>query len=123
MEKVRVYNDNTVTHIENFRGDEIRIPAGGYLEMPRDEAIYFKSQMVPLKKDGQGRQTLESMKKIRITPIDGEKEAQPKEIVHKCQACEQVFKSEAGLMSHIRHKHADQMIDKDAREELLNQEE
>lgn len=122
MEKVRVYNDNKFTHTEKFMGDEIRIAPGEYLEMIRDEAVMFKSQFYPPKFGGDGVQLAESYKMIRIAEIDGSEKPKPKREEHRCHVCREVFKSNAGLMSHIRHNHADSMIDEDARKELLAKE-
>ena len=68
---VQVWNKNTVDHREQFMGKEIAIPAGQWIKMGRSEAIKFKGQYFAMKRDGQGRQTVDSMKIIEIVPIVG----------------------------------------------------
>jgi len=53
--KVKVRNLDTREYVEIFRDEEIRIPAQGYIEMGRSEAIKFLSQATPLNIDGAGR--------------------------------------------------------------------
>lgn len=53
--KVKVRNLDTREYVEIFRDEEIRIPALGYVEMGRSEAIKFLSQATPLNVDGAGR--------------------------------------------------------------------
>lgn len=53
--KVKVENLDTREYVEIFRDEEIRIPAKGYIEMGRSEAIKFLSQATPLNVDGAGR--------------------------------------------------------------------
>ena len=51
---VRVWNDNKFEHHEKFRGKQISIPAGGYVEMTADDAVLFKSQFTPMMKNKGG---------------------------------------------------------------------
>lgn len=53
--KVKVENLDTREYVEIFRDEEIRIPAKGFIEMGRSEAIKFLSQATPLNMDGGGR--------------------------------------------------------------------
>lgn len=64
----RVYNKHShgLTHTEMFKGDMITIPAGEYILMDYDDAVQFKSQHFPIKKDAMGQQTPESYKMIQI---------------------------------------------------------
>lgn len=41
-------------HVEDFQGDTIRIPRGGFVEMPNDQARRFYGQYYPQIKDGNG---------------------------------------------------------------------
>jgi hypothetical protein len=118
---VRVWNDNKYDHKEKFKGDIVIIPAGGYVEMNRDDAVLFKGQFTPMIKNKGGREDPMGFKKIRI-------DYNPKEIVEDvvtkaeqattCQACGFVAKSNAGLSAHIRANHMQQMVDDDAREAI-----
>lgn len=123
MAMVRVYNDNVIEHVERFKGKEIKIPAGEYILMPSDDAILFKSQFRTPHWDKNKRPTLESMKKIRVAPDEGETRVEaPKEqaATYQCMACNFKAASEAGLKSHIRSKHVDTMLDENAQKELIN---
>ena len=118
--KVRIVNNNVFDHVEKFRGDTVRIPAGGFIEMEREDAVLFKSNFFPPKFNGNGLQTPESMKMLKLEPIPDKKQA-PEIPVDKdlvCQACGFVAKTPAGLKSHIRANHASEMIDDDARKEI-----
>lgn len=53
--KVKVRNLDSREYVEIFRDQEIRIPALGYVEMGRSEAIKFLSQATPMNIDGSGR--------------------------------------------------------------------
>lgn len=125
MSNVRVWNDNIYEHREMFRGDEIVIPSGGYIEMAREDAVLFKSQFRPLIRNKGGVDDPRGFKKIRIEYNPDTKAV--KDIIqehrenHTCQACGFVAQSKAGLQSHIRANHAAQMIDNDAREALENE--
>jgi len=44
---VKVWNDNTFDHKEDFKGASLVIPAGGFIEMEYEEAIDFKGQFTP----------------------------------------------------------------------------
>ena len=117
---VRVCNNNQIDHVEKFKGETVRIPAGGFIEMERDEAVLFKSQFFPPKFDKGGLQTMESMKVIKLENIP-EKVVEPEISEEKdlvCQACGFVAKTAAGLKSHIRANHAHLMVDDEAREKL-----
>jgi len=118
--RVRIVNNNVFDHVEKFRGDTVRIPAGGFIEMEREDAVLFKSNFFPPKFNGNGLQTPESMKMLKLEPIP-EKEQAPEIPVEKdlvCQACGFVAKSAAGLKSHIRSNHAHLMVDDEARDKL-----
>lgn len=119
---VRVWNDNQFDHTEKFRGETITVKAGDFIEMEREDAVLFKSAFYPPKFNKGGVQERESMKIIRIEPIKDKVQAPDKTAgsdEFKCQACNQHFKNKAGLHAHIAHKHSGQMVDEDARDELL----
>lgn len=118
---VRVCNDNKFDHVEKFRGETLKIPAGGFVEMEREDAVLFRGQFYPPKFDKGGLQTMESKKIIRIEKIP-EKPSKPeieedKDLI--CQACGFKAKTAAGLKSHIRSNHAHLMQDDDARQNIM----
>lgn len=116
---VKVWNTNTHDHQEKFKGTMITIKAGGYVEMTADEAVEFKGQFYPpVVKNGV--HFPEGFKKLRLEPIEtvgGATVEEPDE--HICIACGFKAASKAGLASHVRANHANQMIDDDAREALV----
>lgn len=126
MSMVRVYNDNIYEHREKFRGDEIIIPAKGYIEMNAEDAVLFKSQFTPIIRNKGGQDDPRGFKMIRIdyNPADVK---QVRDVIAEseqeltCQACGFVAKNKAGLAAHIRANHSSQMIDSDAREALHNE--
>lgn len=57
MAKVKVWNRNKYPHKELYKGDQVVIPAGGFIEMDWEEAVQFKGQftgMAPLKSEDDG---------------------------------------------------------------------
>jgi len=118
MAKVRVYNDNRFVHREAFRGEDIVIDPGEYIEMEREDAVLFKSQFFQPKYDKGGLQTHESYKMIRLQKIEN----QAPDVTHKeyrCHACAFTSQTKQGLATHVRAKHTGQMVDDDAREKLV----
>lgn len=66
MPKVKVWNDNTIEHVEKFKDEEVRIPAGGFVEMEWEEAIEFKGQFKPMIIRADGTHDPKGFKKIRV---------------------------------------------------------
>lgn len=66
--KVKVENLDTREYVEIFRDEEIRIPAKGFIEMGRSEAIKFLSQATPMNIDGAGRCLKPKMLKLVEDP-------------------------------------------------------
>ena len=104
--KVKVFNDNKYEHRERYKGQNIIIPAGGFIEMDRDDAVQFKGQFFPPQRGGNGVQLPETFKKIRIEYVE-EKQAEAK-AEHVCMICGFKAESAAGLAAHMRHKHPNQ---------------
>jgi len=125
MSMVRVYNDNIYEHREKFRGETIIIPAGGFVEMDREDAVLFKSQFTPIIRNKGGQDDPRGFKKLRID-YDPSKAGAVLDVAGQdeqertCQACGFVAKTKAGLAAHMRANHLSQMIDADAREALEN---
>jgi hypothetical protein len=67
--KVRVVNDNTYPYSEKFKGADINIDPGKYVEMERDEAVLFLGQFNSIERDVDGRPHPKSYKKLRIEKI------------------------------------------------------
>lgn len=119
MEKVRVYNDNKVEHVEVYKGETIRIAPGSYHEMDRDEAVQFKSQFRTPVFDKGKQQKPESKKVLRIEAIvNGAEKQKPAADKYICMKCGFEAQNKAGLSAHIRANHIDSMVDEDAKKEL-----
>jgi hypothetical protein len=54
MSQVKVRNLDSRDYVEDFRDERIYIPAGGFVEMGRSEALTFMGQITPLNIDGSG---------------------------------------------------------------------
>lgn len=66
MAKVKVWNDNVFDHSEKFKGEALKIPAGGFIEMDHEEAYEFAAQFSGMpEKDFQG-DVRKFHKKIRV---------------------------------------------------------
>jgi hypothetical protein len=65
MSMVKVWNDNIYPHSEKFKGKDVDIPAGAFIEMDYDDAKQFQGQYKPPKMNGQGHDP-RGFKKIRV---------------------------------------------------------
>lgn len=118
MPNVQVWNDNSVDHVEKFRGDEIKIKSKSFIVMDSEDAYLFKGQFFPPKFNKSKLQTIESMKCIRIVEDFNVKKEVSKTDANSCMKCGFKAESQAGLKSHIRSKHVDSMVDEDAKKEI-----
>lgn len=66
MAIVKVWNDHDRDHVEKFKGQEVRIAAGGYIEMDYIDAIDFKGQFFGMKMLGPNNPDPRYFKKIRV---------------------------------------------------------
>ena len=127
---VRVWNKHNLDHTEKFKGQVIHIPAGKCIEMDYFEAIAFKGQMVPYIRMKNGLQDPKSYKMIDLDKDDVEKvkaflaghRDEEKEKVYVCERCGKEFLTKNGLMKHIKKNHLDDMVEKEARDELIDDE-
>jgi uncharacterized C2H2 Zn-finger protein len=112
MAKVKVWNDNTVTWNEKFKGDDVKIPAKGYVEMEFYEAHEFKGQFSPIKVKADGTQDPGSFKMIRVEPLEetAAGEIEDGQEIFPCNLCRKVFTTEAALLKHSDAAHADRMV-------------
>jgi len=94
------------------------------------EAIAFKGQMVPYIRMKNGLQDPKSYKMIDLDKDDVEKvkaflaghRDEEKEKVYVCERCGKEFLTKNGLMKHIKKNHLDDMVEKEARDELIDDE-
>jgi hypothetical protein len=119
---VKVWNKNILDYEENFKGNVIKIPANEYITMERAEAVEFKGKFrQPVYNKG-GVQEIHSMKKIVLEPIEAKTVEIEEPLVtakHTCMKCGFEAKNSTGLSAHIRASHLADMVDDDARKELI----
>jgi len=70
---VKVWNRNKYEYRELFKGKEIVIAAGKFVEMDYEQAISFLGKMCPIKKDKHGVCLPDSFKKLEIDQDDKRK--------------------------------------------------
>ena len=117
--KAKVWNDNIYPYTEKFKGDEIYIPAGKFVEMDYDEAIMFKGTFSPIVRDADNQPTQQSWKKIRVEAMGNPVDAVIKEDPNKCQACGKVLSNQAELAQHIFNEHPE-MLDTESKAEAIS---
>lgn len=108
----RVWNDNDKPYSEKFRDDLITIPPKQFIEMDRADAIQFIGQWVPIRQLDDG--TPLNAKRLRLEDLTL-KNVQPVKI--QCQMCKEQFQTDKELALHSELKHAEAMIDDDARKD------
>ena len=111
----KVWNDNVVEHKEKFKGDDIVIPAKGFITMPWPEAVQFRGQYTPIIRDGLGRDLKPKM--IRLERVSVESQS-PESNKFICQMDGREFDSQAELDEYIAENHIDAMVDDDAKKKL-----
>ncbi len=109
----KVWNDHNKEHVEKFKGDEIRIPANGYIEMPWQEAIQFRGQYSPIIRDGLGNDL--KPKKIRLEKKSVESSDANIAPIFMCQMDRQEFGTQAELDEHVRINHLESLVDENAK--------
>lgn len=127
---VKVYNENVYDFSQVFRDKAVFIPAKKFIEMEYDDALSFLGTYSPILKDKDGNHDPRGFKKLRIDETDAKKakaemfniaDERAKE-VFVCHACGKEFQSKKNLMAHIKRSHSELMVDEEAREDLLDQE-
>lgn len=66
MPQVKVWNDHEFEHVEKFKSEEIRIPAGGFVTMDYFDAVAFQGQFTGLRMLGPNNPDPRGFKKIRV---------------------------------------------------------
>jgi len=130
MPNVKVHNLNKYDYSEKFKGSMINIPAGGHIIMEYFEAEQFLSRANAVRFLKNGRQDPKTYKMLKIDE-DDKKEAydqmhgtknEDSEKTYVCHACSKEFLTKTGLLKHIKSKHKDLMVDSEARDELIDDE-
>jgi len=128
---VKVHNRNVYPLEEDFKGQRIYIAPNSHIEMDYEEAVQFRGQYHQPLFDKGGVQDPRSYKYIVIDKEDekriynqrGNVSDDEKSEKFVCHVCTKEFLSKNGLLKHIRNKHLDVMVDKDAKKELIDDEE
>lgn len=102
MSKVRVYNTNNHPFEQKFRDSLVKIPAGKFIEMDREEAVAFKSQWYPVTLDYNGNVDPKSYKRITIKPIPTEGHPEPEVSGFINHATGEKFDSHEALVASIK---------------------
>lgn len=117
MTKWRVWNKhpNSITHAEKFRDDMITIKAGEYVLMDYEDAVQFKGQWTPMRKNAQGADDPAGFKVIFIEPHSeespvGEAKGSSEFI---CNRDGRKFYSQKELDEHIKANYSEEIF-KDA---------
>ena len=130
---VKVWNRNSYDFKQMFKDSEIFIPATKHIEMDYFEAVDFLGKYHPIVMRKDGTQDPRSYKKLEIDKSDlkryiDERDGQAKDeddsakSSWKCPVCTKDFKTQKGLLTHIKANHQDAMVDKEARDELSDRE-
>ena len=131
MPNVIIRNLNKYDYSELFKGQMIQIPAGGFIEMEYFEAHQFLGKMNNIVKDKDGNidprsykylAVDEESKKQALDELNNAGSSEERKEVYICHACAKDFRTKNGLLKHIKDKHSHLIVDKDARDELLDDE-
>lgn len=115
MAMAKVFNDNKYPYKENFKGQIIEIPPGGFVEMDYEDAVQFKSAFPNILMpdfDGAGNQKPQTFKMIRV---DGGIDTGEEKFI--CQECGDHLANREALEQHIDKNHLDQLMDQDVANE------
>lgn len=107
MAKAKVYNDNVYPYKEKFKGDEIMIPAKGFIEMEEFDAYEFKGSFNSPVLGVDGDHKPEGFKMIRVVKLSDS--AEEKDETIKCMACSYRAENAADLNEHSK-EHADRVL-------------
>ena len=116
MARVKVWNDNSHDHVETFKGNQVTVPAKGFIEMDFEDAVQFKGQFTPMLIRADGTHDPKGFKMIRVE--------QPKEPLFKDaplvnHATGQQFATKAELLAALQEvSHLRAAVDPDAEREL-----
>lgn len=110
MSQVRVYNDNIYPFKQNFKDEEIHIPAGGFVMMSPADAVIFRGSYSPMMKGANGQPDPKFFKKIRVEEI-GAPEPERKKYI--CQFDGKEFQTEEALEAYIDENHIDKIADQE----------
>jgi hypothetical protein len=120
--KWKVWNmhPNGLTHKEKFKENLIEIPAGQYVEMDYEDAVQFRGQFFPMRKDAMGQPDPKSFKVIKIEKPTDEAPIAAKEFI--CHIDGAKFPSQALLDAYIKTNHDGKAFKDDRLDEQIEKE-
>lgn len=120
--KVINYHPQGITHVEDFKGDKIEIPAGNFIIMDYEDAQQFKSQYFPMRFDAMEQPDPSGFKCIKLEPIlEPEAVKVVEKMVYVCNLDGKKFDNAEALNAHISSNYAEKIIvDEVAEKEIEN---
>lgn len=113
--RTRVWNDWNKEYVEDFRGEQIRIPAKAFVVMDHQDAVQFRGQFTQIVRDGAGTDLKPKM--IRLEKIAaGEPEYRGETFV--CQMDGAQFGTQAELDAYIAANYTGAMLDEEAKKKF-----
>ena len=118
MQLVKVWNLNSIPHVEMFKGKQIRIEPQSCIDMEFYEAYEFRGQFKPMIADENGKPKLpESAKMIRV--VDNGVIPEAIDQGNTCMVCKYKAVNEKDLMAHITANHTAQAVRDEEAEKFL----
>lgn len=103
--RTKITNMNDYEYVEDFKGNMIRIPPHGSIELESGEAHLFRGTMGNGPKFEGGVQLPESYKWLKFETNADIKRAVSATVL-RCPACGKVYKTEKNLEAHIKAEHS-----------------
>jgi hypothetical protein len=113
--QARVWNDNQYPHTERFKGQDITIPAGGFIPMDYDEAMEFRGQYTAILTDGEKNPLQEYKKIIRVEKLEDGVDAP---LPLRCHVTGKLASSPEEL-KRMNAEHLDMLADPKVRDEVV----
>lgn len=118
MAKWRVYNRHSqgLTHRERYKEQFIEIKAGDYALMDYEDAVQFKGQYFPMKKNPQGAPDPTSWKMLELVRHDPEVKQEQEYI---CHFDGRKFPTQKDLDQHLTENYSDKTFKDEALDEEI----
>lgn len=116
MARWKVYNVHShgLTHVEKFKDETISIKAGEFVEMDYEDAVQFKGQYFPIKKNAQNVQDPASFKMIKLEPVNPDEPIEAANKIYVSHIDGKEFQSKAALEAYLNQNYSDsELIVKD----------
>jgi hypothetical protein len=119
MAVVKVRNLNTISFDVKWRGDEIKIPAGGFVEMDWEDAnTFIRTPFKSMVKDGMGQDLPEGMQKLKIER-EGDITKYAAKLTPHCPVCKEELAHWDALDGHTAAMHSNQILDDEEYKKFL----